>query len=514
MRSVKRVKMQGGLERLILLGFLSNTTFLEKVQEVVDLDAFKNKAARLIVEWCIEYYTEEACAPKRDINAIWEERCIGLDGELYTSVEYLLGELTEEMDRRNGEYNHTFALQKALKFFQTKKVGASLEEAQDLLDKGDIEQLQELLTTDIIPQYKIETTDSCNVFTDAETLQKGFEEYTTPLFSLPNVLGEFTEGAFIRNSFFTLMGMEKSGKTWWLNKIAKTAFQQKCKVLYINCGDMSNKQQALRLAIMEAGRSNRMKYCGSFYVPVLDCIWNQQNTCNKEGRKCGVGLEGVDIASPADVEQAPPSYKACRFCTGTPSFKGAVWYKKVTVENPLTWREALAINKKFITDNRLDYNDFKMYSYPATTFSIKDLDRKTEELAEKEGWLPSLVILDYMDISGGMTDFNDFRHRENEKWAAANSYAEKFDLCLGSATQTDGKAYDQDTITESNYSEDKRKYSHVSGGVFTLNQTAAELELGVMRVGRFMTRNEEKTNQQVKVLQSLRRGSIHLGSYF
>jgi hypothetical protein len=105
------------------------------------------------------------------------------------------------------------------------------------------------------------------------------------------------------------------------------------------------------------------------------------------------------------------------------------------------------------------------------------------------------------------------RHGENHKWKRARGLAQKFNALVVTPTQADGNSYDQESLTEKNYSEDKRKYSHVTG-FLALNQTAEDAVLMKIRIGRFMTRNMKKTKAQVTVLQSIQRGLVHVGSFF
>ena len=86
---------------------------------------------------------------------------------------------------------------------------------------------------------------------------------------------------------------------------------------------------------------------------------------------------------------------------------------------------------------------------------------------------------------------------------------------LITATQTDSQSYEQDTLSRKNFSEDKRKYAHVTA-MYGLNQDPKEREkkLGVMRINEIVIREGDfDTTSCVTVLQSLNLGRPFLGSY-
>jgi hypothetical protein len=71
-----------------------------------------------------------------------------------------------------------------------------------------------------------------------------------------------------------------------------------------------------------------------------------------------------------------------------------------------------------------------------------------------------------------------------------------------------------DSLKESNFSEDKRKFSHATA-FLTLNQTPEEKRLGVIRIGELFVREKKyDINKQVTVLQCLDLGKPYITSFF
>jgi hypothetical protein len=417
------------------------------------------------------------------------------------------------MDRRGSDFSCDFALQQALEFFQRKHLEASVEEMQDLLDAGDLEGMKEKLTTTNPLEFEDLKVESTNVLTDADTIRKGFEDASDPLIYFPNALGNFINGLFTRKSFVGILAPEKTGKTWLLNAIGLQGLKAKKNVAIFNCGDLDNEEQAVRFGITLSRRSNLAEHCGEFYTPVLDCRWNQENSCNREVRTSKVGTAGIEVVEPEDIELAHPDYVACRKCCGEKHYKGAAWYKKLNIETPLTWREALVANEKFLDSRNITADALRMRSYPSDTFSVEQAERLLEQWALEDGWTADIVLFDYLDVMATDKSLIGTRHGENHKWKRARGLAQKFNALVVTPTQADGNSYDQESLTEKNYSEDKRKYSHVTG-FLALNQTAEDAVLMKIRIGRFMTRNMKKTKAQVTVLQSIQRGLVHVGSFF
>ncbi len=83
------------------------------------------------------------------------------------------------------------------------------------------------------------------------------------------------------------------------------------------------------------------------------------------------------------------------------------------------------------------------------------------------------------------------------------------------ATQADANSYEQDLLTLKNYSEDKRKFAHVTA-FFGMNQSpdGREKKLGVMRYNKLVVREgEQDIHDVVCVLHNFKRGLPYLTSY-
>lgn len=511
-------KLSGGLERLMLIGLITNDRFCKLVAPIYTRELIKSRAVSTLVSWALDYYDTYNEAPNDNIQLIYETKIRNVQEDHVGAVEELLTQVLDEIDRRGDDLSSEFVLQQVIQYFQQRTIEVNIEDVQRLLDSGKVEEAKKALLGIELPELESNKTQSYNILTDPEILQEGFESAREGLVYFPNALGLLINPLLCRRNFIAILGTEKRGKTWRLNEIAIQALRCKRNVVYFNTGDMDNEEQAVRFASRIARLPTKEFDCGTMYVPVLDCQYNREGTCTKKERTCKLdySIADIDINTPSDIDLAPPDYVPCRTCcTDNPyAFKGCVWYKKVEVTEYLTWRKALATNKEFLKRNNLKEDRFRMRSYPNGTVSIADIDKTLEKWATEDGFTPDVIVIDYMDILATDPKLRGTRHAENEKWKEARALSQKWNCLVVSATQANKAALQLETLTEDNVSEDKRKWGH-STGIITLNQTNNEKELGIMRIGRFMTRHIKSSNhQQVVCLENLSRGMTHLGSYF
>jgi hypothetical protein len=510
-KKLKRVKIKGGPEKMVLTGLIVSSDFIQKIEPIYNRRSMSSRWARIIADWCFDYYKEFNKAPQKAIRDIYDCEQAKLTPEDAELVKTHLRSLNDEYERADL-FNLGYSLKQANFFFKQRSLSKLSEEIESLIDQGKVEEAEALQRDFDCPTVEREQINN-NILTDPQTLKAAFQAVETPLIQFTGALGQHINEFFVRKGFVALMGPEKRGKTWWLNEICLQALKCRCKVLYINCGDMDNLEQSVRFSIRISGRNAKEEYCGKFTIPVLDCIENQDDSCVLAKRRslCGVMVETPEGYMKVPFSEAPKNYIPCSECKHRKGFKGASWFKQVTVDKPLTWKEAFKINKKFEKHTGTDKR-FKMESFSNGTFSPADLKARIERFIREEGWLPDIIIADYADIMDPGTQ-GDFRQSENYKWKSLRALCQDYNILLVTATQTDAASYSVEVIKEQNFSEDKRKFSHVTG-IITLNQNEVEGEIGIMRLGKLMNRFGAKTNRLVTVLQSLRQGRPNIGAYY
>ncbi|KKM05327.1 hypothetical protein LCGC14_1755320, partial [marine sediment metagenome] len=107
----------------------------------------------------------------------------------------------------------------------------------------------------------------------------------------------------------------------------------------------------------------------------------------------------------------------------------------------------------------------------------------------------------------------EFRHQENQKWQRLRNLSQERHSLLLTATQAKATAYMKDLLDLSDYSEDKRKYSHVTA-MYGLNQTPEEKRIGMMRINPLLVRDSDyATDRPVTILQRLQIGRPIMKSF-
>jgi len=215
----------------------------------------------------------------------------------------------------------------------------------------------------------------------------------------------------------------------------------------------------------------------------------------------------VDAYHSGDHEAHVP----CVRCMDDPFFKGSVWYKQHHIKNPLTWREAWRLGKRFL--GRTRGRDFKLSVHPSDQLSVSGLKIILDNWEAFEGFVPDVIVVDYADNLAPESRKEEFRHQQNQTWKMLRGLSLERHCLVVTATQASAASYDTVSLSMKHFSEDKRKFAHVTG-MFGLNQTAAEKRAGLMRINTIVMRESEfHIDEEVHVAQSLKTGQPMLFSF-
>lgn len=491
-------------------------------------DFMHSKNSRLLLIWINKYYTKYNKAPKQHIQSIFDSKV--RNEELEKDQEEWISDILESLsdEYENSNINIPYLLDETEKYLQLRSLKQLNEDLENILLEGDTKEAEALILKHKIPERK--KSNGIEIFKDFEPVRKAFEEQAKPLIKIHGALGQMMNSQLTRDSFIGIMGPEKRGKTFTLMELAFQGVKSRNNVAFFQAGDMTEPQQIIRMGVYLAKKSNKSRYCKKLYLPVLDCIYNQIDSCENKNRNCDFGIfDDFDSSRLVDNEfekytknisfdeykkiyERDTDYKACTYCRKNKpqKFKGAVWYSVREKVKPLTAKEAYKIGKKF-------FNIYKkklmLETYPNDSLSIKMIENQLDIWEKKINFIADVIIIDYADLLVPSKS-TEFRHQQNQIWKDLRSLSQKRHICLITATQADAKSYDQETVQLKNFSEDKRKYAHVTA-MYGLNQTADEKLKGIMRVNELLVRDDDfSIDKQVKVLQSLQRGRPHIGSYF
>lgn len=522
---MKRIRIDNQQETLILIGMIISDRFLRDIQTILDPKAFKSSHARKVSKWCLEHYKETGSAPGVHIQDIFNMKVETdqVDEDEAQMIARTLDRVSSEFDRAK-EFNIDFVLKASEKFFGR----ASIKNlAEELLELAEDDPLEAKTYLESYRPKLLPTAQGIDVFNSPEIITAAIEESNTPLIRMGGALGQLIDGDLHRGGLVAFLGQEKIGKTWLLMEFGFAALRNRLNVAFFQAGDMTEKQQITRMMIRTAQRSTKKKYCGDVLIPVYDCTLNQNDMCDMRERTSDVGIqyqsEETFNKCTSDAfkkkefydSQTDNGYIPCDYCRTDRErkhrYRGALWWK---VENKKVLAAPDAVRSAKLFSKKMKGRTIRLASYDSDTLTISMIESQLDNWIEQQGFVPDVVIIDYPDIMAPESYIHDFRHQQNSIWIGLRKLSTKYDCLLLVVTQADADAYGKEDLTLKNFSNDKRKYSHVTA-FYSLNQTAEEKAQGILRIGTLLAREEEfDTRRHVCVMQCLSIGRAHMGSYF
>lgn len=510
---IHRKEADGGPERKLLTGMIVSDEFMAGASRFADPTLIDTDFVRIVVEWCLAYHKRYGKAPNRHIKDIFDAHAPKLDEDKRDLIADLLGSLSEEYER-SDKLNVPYLLDQAELYFKSRALTRLDQVVKGHLLNGDVAEAEACVAS--FRRVGRAETLGGNPFTDMELLQRAFERAEKPLFTFSGALGRMLNYQLNRDQFLGIMAPEKRGKTWMLNEFSIRAAIARCNVALFQIGDMSEEQVDLRLAERLSKRSSMTFEEREFLMPVPDCRCNQIGGICPKGRRCRALVDKWSMEALLEVFRGEEgeSHRPCARCVGERGWKGSVWWVKTdSGDKPLTWREAWKVYSKFTS--RTKGRDFRLSVHPSDQLSVSGLKGILDSWEAFDGFIPDVIIIDYADNLAPEPEDKrgDFRHQENRKWKLLRGLSQERHCLIVTATQAAGRGYGKASLEMGDYSEDKRKYGHVTG-MYALNQTEDEKEAGIMRIGVLAQRaGEFFTRREVHVAQVLRFGQPVMFSF-
>ena len=514
------------IERKIITGLIVSTDYLKAIQNIWDVSLLESSTAKRLSLWCWEYFDKFNEAPKKHIEGIYfsKSKESNLSKELAQDIEDILESLSDEYD--DTQFNLDYLTDETRKYFSERRLKMHIAIIESQLSEGKL-----LIAEQTACNYKPIANASENDidFTTPEVLSRleaAFTTSNTTVVKYLGPIGEFFKYQLIKGGLVAFLAPEKRGKTWLLIDIAMRSVKQNKKVAFFQAGDLTESNFLKRVSIYLAQRSDRETYCKEHYQPVRDCIRNQMNTCDHEDRTCKFGVfddrtekeirEDLQMSDFIDAYEKNSDYRPCSACAEyreSHKHLGTVWIKKVKSVKPLSFKEARGIVDRFFIQQK---RYFRLSTYANDTLTINQIRAKLDVWEKQDEFVPDLIVVDYADLIVPESR-GEFRHQQNEIWKGLRRLSqEKGEPLVITASQSDAKSYEKDRLGLSNFSEDKRKYSHVTA-FYGLNQDkkGREKRFGIMRINELILREDEfDTAREITILQNLRRGRPFLASYW
>jgi len=300
--------------------------------------------------------------------------------------------------------------------------------------------------------------------------------------------------------------------------------RQGARVAFFQAGDMTEAQLLKRVCVYLTKTSDLPKYVGKQWEPVRDCKLNQIGKCRKKERENNINVfedytnDELDELSIDDLIEAynkNPNYRPCCYCKDywrRENGLGIPWVVPVQVEDVLHMEEAKKIAHSFFVEKK---RNFRLSTHANNTLTVSKIRSILSVWEKTDGFIPDMVVVDYADLLVPERRM-EFRHEQNEIWKNLRGLSEEKYCLLITATQTDAASYEQNKLRLKNFTEDKRKYGHVTA-MYGLNQDkdSREKRLGILRLNEIVIREGDfAVGNEVVILQNLKRGRPFIGSFF
>lgn len=451
---MKVEKFDGTAERTILTAMITNQAVLAAITSRWEGRMFSSKWANLVGSWCVSHFNKYSQPPGRDIVsrfASWAET--RRDKETVELIERFLESLSEEYEQEQVETNSQYVIDQASTYFNRVRLSNLAEAIQGDLDSGEIEKADDRITA----YGRISLGEKCGVdiFRDPAEIRAAFvEDDEKPIIEYDQGLGDFFGNNLARDAFIAFMAPEKVGKSWWLIDIAWRAILQRRRVAFFEVGDMSANQVKRRFY------SRMSKF--PMYSPTRK--WP------------------AVIKVPTSIRKPPAQASKSQFPMPIVEYEEEIFDKKLSSKISIAASERLA-------EKRIKSKDsfFRMACHPNSTINVKGIEAEILQY-EREGWgTPDVVVIDYADILAPPAGNMEVRDQINTTWKQLRSLSQKLHCLVVTATQADAASYDKSLMSRINFSEDKRKLSHVTG-VVGINVTGLEKEKGICRLNWIVLR--------------------------
>jgi len=520
------------LERKIVIGMIIDTKFLAYLEPIIDIQSVQSNEARLLMTWIVGYFRKYKKAPSSKIQDIYEDH---LDkGKIQDAqakiIEEILQDLSDEVKDWDPE-DVGYLQERSLEYINECKLRNLCESIDSSLDSGDLDDArqsaQEYKPIQIITVHAVEPLKS------DEQIKAVFASRKKSLIHYPGTLGQVLDPHMVKQGFVIYLAQNKGGKSFHLMDAGLRGAAQGKKVFIVQAGDMGQVEMERRMAIYATMNSDQEKYCGVLYIPVVDCVHNQMGTCEMGCRivadqespfeeEGSTFLENdVTFAALREAHTDFPRYRSCQECRRSKetirNFKGAVWYVKRPRIEPLvksSYIEKRNIeNKKFYSPFH-GFQNIRISTHSNESLSMSILDNELDILEDEEGFVPEIIVADYLDLFMPDPDTRHmtFRDQENKKWQRGRRLSQDRDVLFISASQSDAEGFNKKLLDKTNFSEDRRKLDHVTA-MLGINMTIQEKMMGVARLNEIVARETEGTGV-VTILHRLQMGRPILGSYF
>ena len=508
---MRREKINGALDRQIVTAMVTSDIFLREIRDIYDRDFLAAPYAAVVAEWCLSYFKKYGKAPGKRIQDRYD-RALSENELRDDATEKLIGDflggLSVEYDASSAEINAPFLLDEAERLFKKRDLSLLADELKDMLERSP-EDAEDLLRK----HKRVERAQAggFDPFTDAQQKKAMFGALSEPLITFDGALGELINPLCTRDQLIGVMGPEKSGKTFGLTEFGNRGIMARCNVALFETGDLSESQLMRRFHSSLSGHRMDERFArtgGRERRSVVDCVRGQLGLCRKSCCRTDTPLRS---RMDERVDELPEGYRPCTACQE--DFIPCVGYLE-TEQAPLMTPATVEESSRRILAH-MGTRKVRFHVTPSNTMTAEGMNDQLLRWKEREGFVPDIIICDYADIMAQEPGTRDERSTQNERWKWFRRMSQEWHALFVVATQTDALAYDKDSVNLNNFSEDKRKYSHVTA-MLAIHRTAAERQARCLRMSLLLGREvpSDLLEDEVVLCERLNVSRIHTASFW
>jgi hypothetical protein len=515
---LNRRKVSTDIEKKVIIGMIVSKKYLQEIYQLADLSYFQSTYTRKIAEWCLEHYSYYEEAPFDTIQDIYSNNKPNLSQEDSELINTLLLDVSKKYEVEG--INVPYLLDRTVEFFKSRELEITAGNIQVLLSKGDLASAEEQVAN----YRKVQKLASnwINPF-DPDEIYETFQDKDFEFFKFPGVLGEFL-GAMERGWLVGVSGAFKAGKTWFVQEFGVIALLSGLRVAFFSL-EMNEKAMKERLYRRFTAAGD---YEGEQIYPVFDCLKNQNGTCLLRRRVQDVQLLDESGNKPEFDKDHP--YRVCTACRNLkeknyPDREEDIWKENEADQGRReyqaeTWFEILERpefsayeTERAMKGFRKQFGHlYRIKAYPRFSANTGEIKRDLDLLEMVEGFIPDLIIIDYVDILKPEDSAISGIEKEDRSWIALARLAAERHTLVVTPTQVKIDALKTEVIDVTHMARWVGKLAHVDI-MITLNQLEKEKPMGRARVGVIAHRHKEfMPGSTVTILQRPKLGQIHLDS--
>ena len=446
---MERKEIDASIEQKIITGMVVSKEFLSPVASTIDIELIKGAHFQRIAKWCVKYFLKYREAPKENIESIyqaWVSRGKASEEEIdavHDVLEYLSGQY-----EYNPDLNIPYLVDITASYFDECRMEDLKNVLEYSLDVGDQKDAFEA----IAKFTRTPTTMDMGIdpLNEEDAWDVAFGDSQEPLITFGDKPADrFFGNALCRDSLLGILAPEKRGKTWWCLEFCVRGLMQRRRVALFEVGDLSEPQTMRRLGVRFSRRPMFKKDLGVIDIPAR--IKRRDDEILLKHRKVNINR----------IANADSSKKAV---------------------------------KKFLRGYGIKPKDthYKVSTQSNSSVNIADIRSILEQWESNENFIPDIIIIDYPDILAPEPGTSGLATRDqiNATWKAMRRLSQDKHCLVIAPTQADAASYNVETLTVSNFSEDKRKIAHVTA-MMGLNQTREEKARGLMRLNWLALRESD-----------------------